>query len=201
MPRTNTIFSNNDKFPGKSQTIGGKISCHWEAGLTPLEINRVNASKFYVTSNEIRCVWGHKLSHLPHSWLKNQHILNPLYILYKVPFVKTSNKLEGHLWDLNPYFQKLSLKEQDRIKKLAYYDGMFIDDGKNQNSNLRVFPFYIRRAHEGQPAYVFIYENSSNNLSHENPLVSTFSPQLNLQTSSGNWIIDFTTELINWFFS
>jgi hypothetical protein len=78
---------------------------------------------------------------------------------------------------------------------------MFIDDGKNQNSNLRVFPSYIRRGYEGKPAYVFIYENSSNNLSHENPLVSTLSPQLNLQTSSGNWIIDFTTEFINWFFS
>lgn len=201
MAKINTIFLNNDKFPGNPQTIGGRVSCHWEAGLTPLEINRLNASKFYVNSNEISCAWGHKLSHLPHSWLKNQHVLNPLYILHKVPFVKTPNKLGGSLWDLNPYFNKLSLKEQDRVKRLAFYDGMFLDDGNNQNSNVRAFSCYIRRSYEGKPVYVFIPENSLSNPSHENPLIPTFSPQPNLQTSNGNWITEFITEFINWFFS
>ena len=118
-------------------------------------------------------------------------------MLHKVPYIRIPDKLGGSSLDLNPYLKQLPFNEQVRVKRMTFYYGMFIDDGKNKSSSLCAYPCFNHGAYyKGKFIYVYIDKRATNSNCCDLPLIPTVSPRVNAQASNLNWT-DFIDEFIN----
>ena len=181
MVDTNSLNSpqQDPKFPGEFRTIGGINPPTWEYGRTRREINRINATQFYTPEN---VEYNHP----------ELHKFNPYCMLYGVPFIRGPNKMGEDSWKYHPMLTKLYPKEQDRVKRLAYYKFLNIsskDDDPNPADSLE-FPYTVHRSYlNGIPVYVQINENSPDVYSYLRPPRTS-----NIQPDT-----DWFTEILNYF--